>query len=72
MPDQIDNGEKPFIRPFMIDMASDHYPLAITRARAYLGWEPRHRLRDSLEAMVGNLKADPHRWYQANGITPPD
>lgn len=72
VPDQIDNGEKPFIRPFMIDMASDHYQLDITRARDYLGWEPRHRLRDSLEAMVGNLKADPHSWYQANGITPPD
>ncbi|MBL4834426.1 MAG: NAD(P)-dependent oxidoreductase [Pseudomonas sp.] len=72
VPDQIDNGEKPFIRPFMIDMASDHYQLDISRARRYLGWDPRHRLRDSLGALVANLKADPHGWYQANGITPPD
>ena len=33
IPDDIDKGEKPFIRPFMIDMADDHYALDIARAR---------------------------------------
>ncbi|MBW6392113.1 NAD-dependent epimerase/dehydratase family protein [Billgrantia antri] len=72
VPDDFDKGEKPFIRPFMIDMADDHYELDIRRAREQLGWEPRHGVFDTLEAMVDNLLADPHGWYQANGITPPD
>ncbi|QIB64351.1 NAD-dependent epimerase/dehydratase family protein [Kineobactrum salinum] len=72
VPDYFDKGEKPFIRPFMIDLASDHYELDISRAREQLGWEPRHRLMDGLEALVGSLQADPRGWYEANGITPPD
>lgn len=72
VPDDFDHGEKPFIRPFMIDMASDHYQLDTSRAREWLGWRPRHRLRDTLNALVDNLKRDPRAWYEANGITPPD
>ncbi len=72
IPDDFDHGEKPFIRPFMIDMASDHYELDISQARQQLGWEPRYRLYDVLADMVQNLKRDPLAWYQANGITPPD
>ena len=71
IPDDIDRGEKPFIRPFMIDMAGDHYALDISQARQLLGWEPRHRLLDTLPDMVANLKADPLGWYRSNGITPP-
>lgn len=37
VPDDFDRGEKPFIRPFMIDMASDHYALDISRARELVG-----------------------------------
>jgi nucleoside-diphosphate-sugar epimerase len=65
-------SEKPFIRPFMIDLASDHYELDIRRAKKQLGWEPKHNLYDDLEALVSNLKQDPRGWYKANGITPPD
>lgn len=72
VPDDFDKDEKPFIRPFMIDMADDHYELDINRARKQLGWEPRHELYDTLEDIVENLLDDPHDWYAANGITPPD
>nr|WP_205600862.1 NAD(P)-dependent oxidoreductase [Halomonas socia] len=72
VPDDFDKGQKPFIRPFMIDMADDHYELDICRAREQLGWEPHHEVFDSLEEMVDNLLADPHDWYAANGVTPPD
>lgn len=72
VPDDFDKGEKPFIRPFMIDMSSDHYQLDTALARQLLGWEPRHDLYDELENLIGNLKKDPLGWYQANGITPPD
>src|SRR5690625_2750532 len=71
VPDDL-KSEKPFIRPFMIDLASDHYELDIRRAKDQLGWQPKHNLFDDLEALVANLKKDPHGWYQANGITPPD
>jgi len=71
IPDAIDWGEKPFIRPFMIEMADDHYALDVSRARKYLDWKPRHALKDLLPAMVANLKRDPVSWYEANGVTQP-
>ncbi|WP_296720622.1 NAD-dependent epimerase/dehydratase family protein [Erythrobacter sp.] len=72
IPDAIDHGEKPFIKPFMIAMADDHYALDIGRAERWLGWRPQHRLADELPAMVANLQRDPAAWYDRNGITPPD
>ena len=71
IPDAIDGGEAPFIKPFMVAMADDHYALDIRRARALLGWEPRHRLKDELPRLVAALKDNPAGWYEANGITPP-
>src|SRR6056297_1316231 len=71
VPDALDYGEKPFVKPFMVEMANDHYELDISRARALLGWQPRHRLRDTLPKMVEALKADPLGWYKANGLTVP-
>jgi hypothetical protein len=72
IPDALDQGEKPFIRPFMIDMADDHYALDISRAQKLLGWHPKHRIGDELPNMVHALKDDPHRWYRENRIPPPD
>ena len=71
VPDALDQGERPFVKPFMVRMADDHYDLDISRARALLGWEPRHRLKDELPAMVARLKEDPAAWYKANSVTPP-
>ena len=71
IPDAIDAGRAPFIKPFMIAMADDHYALDIRRARHLLGWEPRHRLKDELPRMVAALKDDPAAWYKANHVTPP-
>lgn len=71
VPDAIDAGETPFIKPFMVAMADDHYALDITRARELLGWEPRHRLKDELPRMVQALQQDPPAWYEANQVEPP-
>lgn len=60
--------EDPFIQPWMIDQASDHYELDISRARQVLEWEPQHRLRHSLPEMLAHLKADPPGWYAANKL----
>ncbi|MDH5823729.1 vitamin K epoxide reductase family protein [Luteimonas sp. RD2P54] len=71
VPDAIDKGKPPFIRPFMIEIASDHYALDTGRARELLGWQPRRSIRETLPALVAALKRDPLGWYEANGITPP-
>lgn len=69
--DALPLGEDPFIKPWMIDLADDHYALDISRARTLLGWEPKHSLRETLPKMVAELKADPAGWYRANDLEPP-
>ena len=64
-------GADPFIRPWMIDRANDHYALDITRARQVLGWEPKHSLRETVPKMVDALKADPLRFYRENALEGP-
>jgi len=64
-------GEDPFIKPWMIDRADDHYALDISRARDLLDWQPRHSLREALPVMVEQLKADPLAWYRMNKLDPP-
>ncbi len=71
IPDLIDGGEAPFIKPFMVAMADDHYALDLGRARELLGWEPQYRLKDELPRMVAALKRDPAAWYEANKVSPP-
>ncbi len=61
-----------FIKPWMIDRADDHYELDVTRAQQLLGWQPRHRVLDTLPVMIKNLKADPQKWYKANKLGSPD
>jgi nucleoside-diphosphate-sugar epimerase len=72
VPDSIDRGKKPFVKPFMVELADDHYELDISQAQALLEWAPRHALREELPAMVAALKAAPLAWYQANRISPPE
>ena len=59
-----------FIRPWMIDLADDDYPVSIERARTKLGWNPEHRLRDTIPAMIERMKQDPVRWRKINGLEP--
>ncbi|MGZ8222901.1 MAG: NAD-dependent epimerase/dehydratase family protein, partial [Methylobacter sp.] len=72
IPDSIDKGEKPFIKPFMVDLADDHYEMDISRARQLLDWEPKHSLRDSLPSIIKEFKAEPLGWYKRNKLTPPE
>ena len=66
--DQIPGVEEPFIKPWMIDLADDHYALDISRARALLGWSPRRNLRAALPKMVTALKSDPKAFYRLNKL----
>lgn len=71
VPDAIDQGVEPFIKPFMVWLADDHYELDVSRARRLLDWQPRHRLRAVLPRMIGKLKQDPAAWYARNHIPLP-
>ncbi|SFE17674.1 vitamin K epoxide reductase family protein [Nitrosomonas sp. Nm166] len=72
IPDTIDHGQKPFIKPFMINLASDHYDLDISRARELLDWQPKHNIYNGLKNLTASLKKDPAAWYKRNGIPLPD
>lgn len=61
-------GREQFIKPFMIDIADDHYELDIGRARRELGWTPRRSLREAIPKMTGALLEDPVRFYRANKL----
>lgn len=69
--DNLPFAEEPFIKPWMIDLADDHYALDITKARTMLGWEPKQSLRGTLPRMIAALKADPVGWYRENKLEPP-
>lgn len=71
VPDALDQGEEPFIKPYMIAMSDAHYALDTRRAERLLGWRPAHRLKETLPAIVESLKRDPVAWYRRNGMTPP-
>lgn len=71
VPDAIDQGREPFIKPFMIPLSDDHYEIDISRARRRLGWSPRHTLREKLPVMVEALKRNPEEWYRRNKLPLP-
>ncbi len=65
-------GTREFIKPWMIDLADDHYELDIAKARAYLSWEPKHNLHGTIPVMIGNLLKDPVKFYEINKLPLPD
>lgn len=71
VPDAIDRGAEPFIKPFMVWLADDHYELDIARAERLLGWQPQHSLRRSLPQIIGRLRQEPAQWYRCNHIPLP-
>lgn len=62
--------EDPFIRPWMVDSASEHYEIDISRAKRLLDWRPRRSLRATLPKIIASLKADPAGWYRSNKLNP--
>lgn len=68
--DALPFGADAFIKPWMIDLADDHFELDIGRARKLLDWEPKRSLRASLPIMIDTLKTDPKAWYETNKLKP--
>lgn len=69
--DKLPFGDDSFIKPFMVNLADDHYALDTSRARQTLGWEPMHSLRETLPQMVLAMQSDPVNWYQQNKLKAP-
>lgn len=73
--DKVEEGvpgiEEPFIKPFMIDIADDHFELDISRAGELLGWKPKHFVMDSVPNMIDALRSDPHGWYERHDLGQP-
>jgi nucleoside-diphosphate-sugar epimerase len=57
-----------FIKPWMIDIADDHYELDSSKAKNLLQWQPQHLLSKTLSKMIAALKADPDKWYKENKL----
>jgi len=66
--EKVAGQEETFIKPWMVDLADAHYPVAIGHAREKLDWRPVHTLRDTLPEMIRRLKQDPKKWYEENGL----
>jgi nucleoside-diphosphate-sugar epimerase len=64
-------GEEPFIKPWMIDIADDHFEIDVSRAREKLGFSPAHALLSEIPVMIEHLKADPAAWYRENDLELP-
>lgn len=71
IPDQIDHGEEPFIKPFMVEMASDHYALDTSRIEKDLRWLATRSLRTELPRLIDRFRQDPKAWYSSHGIPAP-
>lgn len=63
--------DAPFIRPWMIDLADQNYPVDLRRASDQLQWYPHHTLRSTLPEMIEHLKRDPKQWYETNHLPLP-
>jgi len=69
--DKMPVGEKPFIKPWMIDRADDNYELNTALAKEQLDWLPAHSLRTTLPMILEGLKLNPIKWYHLNKLEPP-
>ena len=57
-----------FIKPWMIEIADNHYALDISKAKKTLQWEPKHSVDVTLKIMLDHLKEDPVKWYKENNL----
>lgn len=67
-----DDERDVLIKPWMVDLADDHYEAEISKAQQKLGWSPIHRLRDVLPFMIDHLRKSPQRFYEDNHLPVPD
>ncbi len=59
---------KAFIKPWMIDLADDHFEMDSSKAKKMHGWQPKHSIRETLPKMIKKLKDDPKEFYEVNDL----
>jgi nucleoside-diphosphate-sugar epimerase len=67
-----DDDDSEPIKPWMVDLADDHYEARITKARTKLGWVPKHRLRTTLPSMIEHLRENPVHFYEEHELSIPE
>ncbi len=60
--------EEPFIKPWMVDLADQNYPIDATEAHQCLGWIPNYTLRETLPEICRRLKQNPTEFYRINRL----
>ena len=60
--------KKPFIQPWMIQFADDHYEMDTHLAEKLLGWKAKRSLDQTLPIIIADLKKDPKAWYKFNQL----
>lgn len=68
---KMSRDEDTFIKPWMIDLADQNYPVDIEEARRYMKWEPAHSLRQTLPRIVQHLSEAPSAWYETHQLPVP-
>ena len=61
---------KTFIKPWMIELADDHYELDCSKAKKMLGWNPKRKVKEMLPLWIEELKEEPLAWYDENKLKP--
>jgi len=57
-----------FVKPWMIDLADQHYAVDISRMKKLLAIEPKQSLRKTIPKMIKYLLQDPARFYKNNRL----
>lgn len=71
MLDHLPIVRKPFIKPWMIKHADDHFDVDISKIKKLLDWQPTRTLAGTLPRMIDYLKSNPKGFYHTNKIERP-
>ena len=64
-------GGDTFIKPWMIDLADQHFVIDVSKAKQVIGWSPKNFVGDVIPRMIEELKQDPLKWYEMNSLKAP-
>jgi UDP-glucose 4-epimerase len=57
-----------FIKPWMIDLADDHYEMDCSKAKNIINWAPKHSLKETLPKIITGFRNNPDEWYKKNEL----
>jgi hypothetical protein len=58
----------PFIKPWMVDIADDHYDLDISLAKSLIQWQPKKDVYETMPEIIDTLKKNPNKWFERHHI----